>query len=105
MGHAATADSKVQKAPTKEDGFEVLLPVGIPDEGTFDWLDMFLEKNPKYVELSDRKILEWADKSGIWRPRPSSYKHSNDKPDMNFGIQMLDDFSVQNVMKSIVASQ
>jgi len=105
ISQAAVADSKVQKAPTKEGGYEVLLPVGIPDEGTFDWLDMFLEKNPKYVELSDRKILEWADKSGIWRDKRGSYKHSNDKPDINFGIPGLDDMSVQRVIKSIVASQ
>lgn len=24
---------------------QVLLPVGLPDEGTFDWVDQFLSKN------------------------------------------------------------
>jgi len=105
ISQAAVVDSKVQKMPAKEGGFEVLLPVGLPDEGTFDWLDTFLEKNPKYVELSDRKIIEWAEKSGICRDKRVSYKHSNDKPDMNFGIQWIDDMSVQRVIKSIVASQ
>jgi hypothetical protein len=27
-------------------------------KGTFDWVDNFLEKNPSYVELSDRKIQD-----------------------------------------------
>lgn len=35
-----------------EDGkYEVIFPVGVPDEGTFAWLDDFLKKNPTYVEL------------------------------------------------------
>ena len=35
-----------------QDGkYEVIFPVAVPDEGTFDWLDEFLEKNPEYVEL------------------------------------------------------
>ena len=39
-----------------EDGkYEVIFPVAVPDEGTFDWLDDFLEKNPKYVELPGLK--------------------------------------------------
>lgn len=26
---------------------QVLFPIAIPDEGTFDWLDDFLKKNPR----------------------------------------------------------
>ena len=54
-------------ALTQETQHEVLFPVGLPDEGMFDWLDMFLAKNPTYTELSDRVILDWAHKSGLWR--------------------------------------
>merc|ERR1712060_463324 len=87
------------------DKCEVLFPVGLPDEGTFDWLDQFLEKNPHYTELSDRQILKWAEKSGLWRPKTSSWKNSNDKPDMNFGIPMMDDFSVRRVLNSVISTQ
>jgi len=79
----------------------VLFPVAFPDEGTFDWLDDFLEKHTEYTELSDRKIQEWAISSGIWKPKANSWKNSNDKPDFNFGIQYMDDFSVQRVVNAI----
>ena len=51
---------------------EVILPVGLPSQGFFDWVDEFVEKNPGYVELSDRKILEteeWpVEAKGGWVP-------------------------------------
>lgn len=31
--------------------------MGLPEQGYFDWVDQFLQKNPGYVELSDRKII------------------------------------------------
>ncbi|CAL1135319.1 unnamed protein product [Cladocopium goreaui] len=65
-----------------QDGkYEVIFPVAVPDEGTFDWLDEFLEKNPQYVELSDRAIIKWAEKSGISHSEQNSWKNCNDKPD------------------------
>lgn len=96
----------VQAPETAKGGkYEVLFPVGIPDEGTFDWLDEFLEKNPHWTELSDRAISKWAQRSGLVKPKQVSWKHSNDKPDMNFGIPMLDDMSVRRVLASVVATQ
>lgn len=95
---AAAADVEVQASSTPKDGkFDVVFPVGIPDEGTFPWLDEFLNKNPQYTELSDRKIVEWAQKSGLWKPKGSS--GSNDKPTFNFGIAALDDFSARKVIQ------
>jgi len=85
--------------------YEVLFPVGLPDEGTFDWLDRFLQKNPHYTEISDRTILRWAERSGLWRPHPNNWKNSNDKPEMNFGIPMMDDSSVRRVLNSVIATQ
>merc|ERR1711920_159406 len=82
--------------------YEVMLPVGFPDEGTFTWLDQFLEKNPQYVELSDRRILEWAASSGLWKSG-KGWKSSNDKPDFNFGIRDMDNYSVRRVVNSIAA--
>merc|ERR1712066_235720 len=44
---AAQADVVVTPSRAPKDGkYEVVLPVACPDEGTFDWLDTFLEKNP-----------------------------------------------------------
>eukprot|EP00441_Pelagodinium_beii_P026329 CAMPEP_0197663666 /NCGR_PEP_ID=MMETSP1338-20131121/58167_1 /TAXON_ID=43686 ORGANISM="Pelagodinium beii, Strain RCC1491" /NCGR_SAMPLE_ID=MMETSP1338 /ASSEMBLY_ACC=CAM_ASM_000754 /LENGTH=882 /DNA_ID=CAMNT_0043242147 /DNA_START=79 /DNA_END=2727 /DNA_ORIENTATION=+ len=84
---------------------EVVFPVGLPDEGTFDWLDGFLEKNPKFFELSDRAILKWAEKSGIPHNKAASWKHSNDKPDPQFGMPLLDDFSTRRVINAVAATQ
>eukprot|EP00933_Yihiella_yeosuensis_P072094 TRINITY_DN8038_c0_g2_i2.p1 TRINITY_DN8038_c0_g2~~TRINITY_DN8038_c0_g2_i2.p1 ORF type:complete len:463 (+),score=119.39 TRINITY_DN8038_c0_g2_i2:63-1451(+) len=96
---AASADvvdssSKVPKS------YEVVLPVCLPDQGTFDWLDGFLEKNPSYVELSDRKIQDWAQSSGLAKPRATGGS-SNDKPSFAYSLAGMDDMSIQKVTKSI----
>merc|ERR1712217_75096 len=100
---AAKSDVEEKKIAVPKDGkFDVLFPVGFPDEGTFGWLDGFLEKNPHYVELSDRKILEWADSSGMWKSS-KGWKSSNDRPEFNFGIQDMDNHSVKRLVNSIAA--
>merc|ERR1712039_948696 len=66
LQEAAQPDVIAVPSSVPTDGkYEVLFPVAFPDEGTFDWLDDFLEKNPKYVELSERKLIDWAAKSGM----------------------------------------
>merc|ERR1712187_886286 len=88
--------------PEPADGrYHVLFPVGLPEQGYFDWVDDFLEKNPGYVELSDRKLLEWAAKSGIV-PEDVPKVASNDKPNMTFGMPLLEDMSLRRIL-SIVA--
>jgi len=90
------SESDVVKTKAKTDGkFNVVFPVGFPDEGTFEWLDTFLEKNPKYVELSDRKIIDWAVKSGVVKPKNTGLRNSADKPVFNFGLTAMDDLSVR----------
>merc|ERR1712048_697757 len=64
---------------------------GLPDEGTYDWVDQFLAKNRNYSEISDRAIIQWATKSGI---RPSEKK--------GFGIPLLDDNSVQRILHAVI---
>merc|ERR1712085_214185 len=99
---AAKDDAEVVSVKASKEGrYDVLVPVAFPDEGTFDWLDAFLAKNPDYVELSDRKILEWAVASGLWKPKTTGWKTSNDKPEFNFGLQGMDDFSIQRVLRAV----
>lgn len=100
LGDAAAADVEALPvpAPPKDGKFEVLLPVGLPDNGYFEWVDNFLAKNPTYTELSDRKLIEWASKSGLTRSKASG---SNDKPSMNFQVPQLEDLSVQRVLDAI----
>merc|ERR1719203_2641208 len=103
---AAVVDVKETKLVEPAGGkYDVILPVSMPDEGTFDWLDMFLEKNKLYVELSDRKILEWAEKSGIWKPKGYGARGGNDKPDMNFHVRELDDCSMRRALYMIAPLQ
>jgi len=103
---AAAADCEVATQTKPKGGaYDVLLPVGLPDEGTFDWLDHFLETHPEYVELSDRMILDWADKSGIWRTRGYGPRQCNDKPGWQFGVPSLDDSSIKTMLYSIASLQ
>ena len=93
--------SEVKSTVAPKDGkYEVLLPVGLPDEGTFDWVDQFLSKNKNYTELSDRAIIDWAKKSGLYR-LSEDRRSSNDKPEMDFGLPLLDDMSVSKVIKAV----
>merc|ERR1719356_1055600 len=95
---AAQDDVQVNVAP--QPPFDVMVPVAYPDEGTFEWLDGFLAKNPQYVELSDRKILEWATSSGLWKNKQWN-GGSADKPDFAFGLPGMEDLSVQKVLSAV----
>mmetsp|Transcript_6801 Transcript_6801/g.16929 ORF Transcript_6801/g.16929 Transcript_6801/m.16929 type:complete len:857 (-) Transcript_6801:133-2703(-) len=104
---AARADVSVTPAEMPKDGrYEVLLPVALPDEGGFDWADEFLSRNSHFVELSDRKIFEWATKSGLQKPanRPNKEgNHSNDRPEFAFGAPAFDDLGVRQIIDSIAS--
>ncbi|CAE7818095.1 Hnrnpu [Symbiodinium sp. CCMP2592] len=98
LAGAAAADVEASPCKASAKKPEVILPVGLPSQGFFDWVDEFVEKNPGYVELSDRKILEWAQKSGLWKPKAGG---SLDKPEGHFGVPALDDGSVRRVLSNI----
>lgn len=98
LAGAAAADVEASPCKALAKKPEVILPVGLPSQGFFDWVDEFVEQNPGYVELSDRKILEWAQKSGLWKPKGGG---SLDKPEGNFGVPALDDGSVRRVLANI----
>lgn len=99
----AAAKDDVEVVPTAPDDKKgtVLFPVGLPEAGYFDWVDQFLSKNPDFIELSDRKILEWASKSGMWKNSGQQGTSSNDKPDMRFGLRMMDDQSVRRLLRVV----
>merc|ERR1712139_241097 len=48
---------------------------------------------------SDRKIVEWAAKSGVHRP--NAQKTCLDSPDMNFGLPLMDDLSVRKLLNVV----
>merc|ERR1712048_1280448 len=100
LNDATASDVQLKQTPSNEKN-KVVFPVGLPDTGVFDWVDGFLAKNPSYTELSDRKILEWASKSGLWRQKGYSWRASNDKPEMGFGIPFMDDTSVSRLLTAI----
>ncbi|CAE6966715.1 Hnrnpu [Symbiodinium sp. CCMP2592] len=97
---AAAADVAEAKDPGKSGRCEVLVPVGVPDEGTFEWLDDYLTKHPSFVELSDRKIQDWAASSGLPRPRIMGGA-CNDKPSFAYNLPTMEDGSIQRVIKAM----
>lgn len=53
--------------------------------------------SPKKWILSYRNalaFLRWAERSGVFCNKTYSWKHCNDKPDLQTGLPLLDDFSV-----------
>eukprot|EP00913_Durusdinium_trenchii_P028033 g26282.t1 len=100
----ALEDVEVVTCPPSGNGqYEVVFPVCLPGEGTFDWADWFLQQNPHYAELSERMVVEWALRSGMYRPKIPSSKASNDRPEMNFGLPHLDDGTVEPSAPAIPA--
>merc|ERR1712176_693653 len=102
---AAAKDVSLADAPAAKDKNEVVLPIGLPDEGTFDWLDMWHAKNPGFTEISARTLLAWAEKSGLWRKGGFSTLNPRDKPSMNFDISSLDDGSIDRMIKTFAPLQ
>jgi hypothetical protein len=99
----AAAQDDVEVVPTPAEGKnEVVFPIALPEKGVFDWADHFLQKNPAFTELSDRKIIEWAAASGIKRTRPPVSAHASmDKPELSLGIPPLDDLSASRVLSLV----
>jgi hypothetical protein len=101
----SSKDSVLSATPPelKDGKSEILFPVCLPDEGTFDWLDEFLRQNPHYVELSDRMIVEWATRSDVVLKK-SDFK-SNDKPEVSFNLHGLEDNSVRRLLNAVALLQ
>lgn len=103
---ATAKDAIVAKDEAPKDGkYTAVFPTSLPDEGTFQWLDSWLEENPGYTELSDRAILDWAQKSGIARLKPYNSMVCKDKPEMSFGLPYMDEKTVQKMIKILAGLQ
>merc|ERR1712194_813958 len=51
--------------------------------------------------LSDRKIIEWAEASGMWK-KPQQWKGATlDRPDFSFGLPQMEDQSVQRIIANV----
>lgn len=98
---AIASHSAVTPADATTD-FEVIFPCCLPDQGGFDWLDLYKSKHPNYTEISDRMILDWAEKSGIMAPKVSS---SNDKPELRFGVPDMEDLSIRRMIQCMAPLQ
>lgn len=91
--------------PPPDGKYQVIFPVGLPDEGAFEWADNFMATHPDFTELSDRTVLEWAASSNLFRHQGYAWKASNDKPEMNFNIPQMDDYSIQRVLSHVAPTQ
>uniref|UniRef100_A0A7S1WG85 B30.2/SPRY domain-containing protein n=1 Tax=Alexandrium catenella TaxID=2925 RepID=A0A7S1WG85_ALECA len=85
----AHAESSGARAST-EGKLEVVIPIGLPDRGVFDYAERFVQEHPGHVELSDRKFADWCRKSGLVTKGSPSPMHSRDRFDFNYGIPQLD---------------
>lgn len=74
---------------TTAEGCEVVVPVGLPDAGVYDWVDRFMEDHPTFLEISERFMERWCTKSGLVRDGEPGPSHSRDEPDMCFGHEAL----------------
>lgn len=92
------AQEDVESHDLKESQCQVLIPIGLPDEGTFAWLDSFKEK-AQFTELSGRSVKEWAMKSGLWSQGHG--RNFNDQPSMDFGLKELDGGTTRQVFHAI----
>eukprot|EP00931_Biecheleriopsis_adriatica_P009178 TRINITY_DN110274_c0_g1_i1.p1 TRINITY_DN110274_c0_g1~~TRINITY_DN110274_c0_g1_i1.p1 ORF type:complete len:809 (+),score=207.76 TRINITY_DN110274_c0_g1_i1:48-2474(+) len=84
---------QAQSHTSKAGSCEVVMPVGLPDSGVYDWVDRFLEEHPNFLELSERYMEEWCVKSGLTRKKEPGEAHSRDEPDFSLRQSGLEDKS------------
>merc|ERR1712039_296469 len=52
------------------------------------------------MELSDRMIHDWIQKSGMWKCKNNG-RISNDKPPFHYGVKFIDDNSIRRAVHSV----
>jgi len=115
--------SPLVKADQLTDGkFSVVVPVALPEEGYFEYVDRFLERHPEYFEISERQFYNWCLKSGVTELGKYKQKYggryrggakvldsiadggkrSLNNPYLNFGLPSLDAKEARPVLKTIM---
>ncbi|CAE7525033.1 unnamed protein product [Symbiodinium sp. KB8] len=80
LGKAAAQDVEVLPGKQPKDGkFEVIFPVLLPEEGSFDWVDLFLQQHPDFT-----------------------VRTSNDRPDMQMNVPELDNLSIRRALRNFL---
>ena len=81
----------------------VLVPVGLPDcQALYKWVDELHARYPgRYLEISDRAIVDWIRRSGFLAPQRVAPDASIDRPGFVFGINSIDDSSIRKILKSL----
>jgi len=64
MINGATKADLVESTCKRQDKPKLVVPVGLPENGFFDWADNFKLENPDYVEVSSRALVDWLQASG-----------------------------------------
>eukprot|EP00427_Karlodinium_veneficum_P062582 CAMPEP_0169332704 /NCGR_PEP_ID=MMETSP1017-20121227/14865_1 /TAXON_ID=342587 /ORGANISM="Karlodinium micrum, Strain CCMP2283" /LENGTH=821 /DNA_ID=CAMNT_0009427871 /DNA_START=58 /DNA_END=2524 /DNA_ORIENTATION=+ len=80
--------------------FQVVVPVGLPEKGVFDFVDRFCEEHPEFEEMSRRKLLKWCRISGV-EPQAGATDASRDAPDFSFGLDGLDDKTMMPMLETL----
>merc|ERR1712217_430031 len=108
MFQDATAKDVTVEAASKDGKAEVVIPVGLPDQGTYRYLSMFHEKNPGYTELSVCALLNWAKVSGVpgCEAGEAVKRRCGDQLSDNCtGVASIDDGSLSNAIKRLAPLQ
>jgi len=101
LSEIAEAHHERIACPTPDANQAFYVPIGLPGEGFFDFVDYLMEKRPDCVELSDRRVLEWCYKSGLAAQGDPGPTNSRDSPDFLFGPTDLDSKSWRHMLKSL----
>lgn len=103
LGDISVANAELASfaRPPPGDKYSIIVPVGLPEEGFFDFVDHFLEDHPEFTELSDRSILEWCTKSGLTQWRKQQSWSTLDRPVFNFGVPGIDNKSWRPMLRTL----
>merc|ERR1719498_1862167 len=72
LNDAASADvTKHVAGPSPDGKYEVLVPISMPNKGTFYFLDFcfYPKADKKYVEISERALVQILENSGLAPPK------------------------------------
>jgi hypothetical protein len=80
--------------PAKDGSFQAIVPVGLPEQGVFDFVAFLQSSKTHFEELSARRLLRWCKDSGL--DVGSASASNRDRPDFS-GIDGIDE-SMQSAL-------